>query len=84
MVNELHDEGDTVVTFNDGLQDLNFGIEFGTIHSLIQSVNFDEYYFWTASLGDGFPEGINVQYTSKTDFTNEYDPINKKYNQRYV
>ena len=84
MVNELHDEGDAVVTFDDGLQDLNFGIEFGTIHSLIQSVNFDEYYFWTASLGDGFPEGINVQYTSKTDFTNEYDPINKKYNQRYV
>ena len=75
--------GDSVVTFNDGLQDLDFGSNWGSSHSLIQSVTFDEYYFWTAALGDAYPEGINIEYTSKRNFTNSYDPINKKYNLRY-
>ena len=79
--------GDTVVTFNDALQDMDFGFTWGTSHSLIQSATFDEYYFWTAALGDAVPEGISVIHTSKADIANEdvfyYDPINKKYNQRY-
>ena len=79
--------GDTTVTFNDVLQDMDFGPTWGTSHSLIQSGTFDEYYFWTAALGDGNPEGILVAYTSKSDILNDnnyyYDPINKKYNQRY-
>ena len=79
--------GDTTVTFNDVLQDMDFGPTWGTSHSLIQSGTFDEYYFWTAALGDGNPEGILVAYTSKSDIHNDnnyyYDPINKKYNQRY-
>ena len=74
--------GDTVVTFNDVLQDMDFGCNWGTSHSLIQSLTFDEYYFWTAALGDGFPEGINIEYTSKRDFKDPYDPVNKKYNLR--
>ena len=83
--NELgHLEGDSIVTFDDALKDMNFAVEFGTIHSLIQSANFDEYYFWSASLSDGYPEGITVLYTSKTNFTNVYDPINKKYNLRHA
>ena len=72
--------GDTVVTFNDALQDMDFGLTWGSSHSLIQSVTFDEYYFWTAALGDAYPEGIKIEYTSKRDFSNSYDPINKKYN----
>ena len=74
--------GDTVVTFNDILTDMDFGDNWATSHSLIQSVTFDEYYFWTAALGDAYPEGINVQYTSKREFSTEYDPIHKKYNKR--
>ena len=74
--------GDTVVTFNDILTDMDFGVTWGSSHSLIQSATFDDFYFWTAALGDAYPQGINVEYTSKTKFTNEYDPINKKYNSR--
>ena len=55
----------------------------GTSHSLIQSVTFDEYYFWSSALSDVNPEGINVEYTSKTDFTNNYDPIKKNIIQEY-
>ena len=79
--------GDSTVTFNDALQDMDFGSNWGTSHSLIQSATFDDYYFLTAALGDGDPEGIRVIYTSKADIINDsvfyYDPINKKYNQRY-
>ena len=74
--------GDTVVTFNDILTDIDFGMTWGTSHSLIQSATFDENYFWTAALGDALPEGIKVEYTSKRQFSNDYDPINKKYNSR--
>ena len=77
-------QGDSVVIFDDVLQDLDFGCSLGTTHSLIQSAIFDEYYFWTASLGDGYPERINVMFTSKINISSDfYDPINKKYNQRY-
>ena len=74
--------GDTVVTFNDILTDMNFGLNWGSSHSLIQSATFDEFYFWTAALGDAYPQGISVEYTSKDEFSNSYDPINKKYNLR--
>ena len=74
--------GDTIVTFNDILTDMDFGITWGSSHSLVQSVTFDDFYFWTAALGDAYPEGIKVEYTSKSEFSNEYDPIHKKYNLR--
>ena len=74
--------GDTVVTFNDVLQDMDFGNTWGASHSLIQSATFDEYYFWTAALSDAYPQGIKVEYTSKRDFYNSYDPVNKKNNLR--
>ena len=76
--------GDTVVTFNDYLLDMDFGNNWGASHSLIQSATFDnKNHFWTAALSDAYPEGIQVQYTSKRDL-NEYafDPVNKKYNSR--
>ena len=74
--------GDTVVTFSDLLLDPDYGITWGASHSLIQSATLDQNYFWTAALSDAYPEGIKVEYTSKKDFTNDYDPINKKYNSR--
>lgn len=37
--------GDTVVTFNDILTDMDFGENWCSSHSLIQSVSFDEFYF---------------------------------------
>ena len=74
--------GDTVVTFNDLLLDMDFGFTWGASHSLIQSATFDDNYFWTAALSDAYPEGIKVEYTSKKNFTSEYDPVNKKYNLR--
>jgi hypothetical protein len=75
--------GDTVVTFNDYLLDMDFGETWGASHSLIQSATFDnKNHFWTAALSDAFPEGIKVEYTSKRDFTYEFDPVNNKYNSR--
>ena len=77
--------GDSTVTFNNLLQDLNIGLFWGASHSLIQTGTFEEEYFCTASLSDGNPEGIRVTYTSKRDFKMEaieYDPILKKYNGR--
>ena len=77
--------GDTVVTFNDGLQDMDFGLTWGASHSLIQSVTFDDYYFWSAALSDAYPMGIKVEYTSKREINKDvgnYDSINQKYNLR--
>ena len=75
--------GDTVVTFNDLLEDIDFGITWGASHSLIQSGTIDDNYFWTASLSDAYPSGIKVEYTSKKEFSStDYDPINEKYNSR--
>ena len=65
---------DIVVTINDILKDTDLGYTLGAPHSLIQSATFDEYYFWTSALSDVFPEGIKVEYTSKRDFSNSYDP----------
>ena len=72
--------GDTVTTFNEILLDMNFGITWGASHSLIQSATFDNNYFWTAALSDAYPEGIKVEYTSKTKLTSAFDPVNQKYN----
>ena len=74
---------DTVVTFNDLLEDIDFGITWGASHSLIQSGTIDDNYFWTASLCDAYPAGIKVQYTSKKEISStNYDSINGKYNSR--
>ena len=72
-------QGDTTVTFDEILLDLDFGETWGSSHSLIQSATFDNDYFWTATLSDAYPEGIKVIYTSKKHFTKQYDSINKKY-----
>ena len=73
---------DTVVTFNDNLEDMDFGPIFSASHSLIQSATFDDKYFWTASLSDAYPQSIRVTYISKTKFQNNYDPVHKKNNLR--
>ena len=74
--------GDTVVTFNNILTDMDFGETWGSSHSLVQSATFDDNYFWSAALGDAYPEGIKVEYTSKRELSTEYDVIAKKYNSR--
>ena len=74
--------GDTIVTFNNLLNDMDFGITWGASHSLIQSVTADNNYFWTAALSDAYPMGIKVTYTSKTQFETTNDPVNKKKNLR--
>ena len=73
---------DTVVTFNDELEDIDFGYIFSASHSLIQSATYDDDYFWTASLSDAAPEGIRVEWTSKKNFQNNYDAVFKKNNIR--
>ena len=73
---------DTVATFNDNLEDLDFGVIWGASHALIQSATFDDNYFWTATLSDAYPQGIRVQYISKRDFQNNYDAVEKKNNLR--
>lgn len=74
--------GDTVVTFNDKLSNEDFGCNWGSSHSLIQSVTTDSKYFWTVALGDAYPEGVCVMYTSKSELTSYYDAVNKKYHSR--
>jgi hypothetical protein len=58
---------------------MNLGVTWGASHSLIQSATYNDNYFLSAALSDAYPCGINVEYTSKKEFTKEYDPINKKY-----
>ena len=74
--------GDTIVSFNKTLDDMDFGPTWGASHSLIQSAASDKIYLWTASLSDGHPMGIKITYTSEHFFSNTNDPINKKKNQR--
>ena len=79
-------QGDTSATFNDLLEDIDFGWSWLTSHSITFSATFDENYFISASLND-YENGpwVNVIYTSKTEFkTNRYyyDKVNKKYNLR--
>ncbi len=59
--------GDSVITFNDALNSYDFGNSWGSSHSLEQSVTQDSNFFWSASLGDAYPMGILIQWTSKTD-----------------
>ena len=82
FLNEGNHEGDTVVTFNDLLKDMNFGRTWGASHSLIQSATYNDQYFFSASLSDSHPEGILVMDTSKNEFLSDYDPVNKKNNSR--
>ena len=58
-----------MATFNDNLEDIDFGLIFGASHSLIQSATFDDNYFWTATLSDAYPNGIKVEYISLTELT---------------
>ena len=74
--------GDTIVTFDSTLNDMDFGTTWGASHSLIQSVTADSNYFWTAALSDAYPMGIRVSYTSKTEFNTIMDPVNNKKNLR--
>ena len=78
-------QGDSTATFNDVLQDLDFGTGFWASHSLISSITFDKYNFYTISLCDSNGEGIIIIGTPKRDFQvtyNPYDLVNKKYNYR--
>ena len=52
--------GDTTVTFDSSLNDMDFGLTWGASHSLIQSATADDLYFWTAALSDAYPMGIKV------------------------
>ena len=70
------------MTFNDNLEDIDFGSVWGASHSLIQSATFDANYFWTAALSDAYPNGIRVTYTSKKNFQNNRDPVANKHNIR--
>ena len=75
--------GDTTITFNDKLDDVDLANNWGSSHSLIQSVTTDRQYFWTVSLGDAYPQGLYFSYVSKKDFSKTYDSINKKYRRQF-
>ena len=59
--------GDSVITFNNALNNYDFGNSWSCSHSLQQSVTQDSKFFWSASLGDAYPLGISIQWTSKTE-----------------
>ena len=75
--------GDTTITLNDILRDIDYGNTWGTSHTLIQSATYDENFFITAALSD---PGLNVYYTSKTEFdlfwNHYYDAVEKRFNVR--
>ena len=78
-------QGDTSATFNDLLEDIDFGWSWLTSHSITFTATYDENYFISASLNDAVSPWVNVIYTSKTEFDTspyEYDSVNKKYNLR--
>ena len=68
--------GDSVITFNNELNNYDFGNSWGCSHSLQQSVTQDSKFFWSASLGDAYPLGISIQWTSKTEVKGD----TRKYN----
>ena len=74
-----------IVTFNDSLQNMDFGLIAHSDYSFIQSVTFDKNYFVVGGLIDDL-EPKKIHYISKRDFYNDYnyyDPINKQYNLRF-
>ena len=76
--------GDTSITFNDKLNDVDLAINWGSSHSLTQCVTADSRYFWTVSLGDAYPQGLYFSYVSKKNFSSTLDGINKKYRRKYT
>lgn len=84
--NDGYHQGDTSATFNDLLEDIDFGWSWLTSHSITFTATYDENYFISASLNDYYVcPWVNVIYTSKTEFDTspyEYDSVNKKYNLR--
>ena len=75
--------GDSTITLNDILKDIDFGNTWGASHTLIQSVTYDDNYFISAALSD---PGLYVCYVSKTEFdlgwSDHYDSVAKRYNVR--
>ena len=75
--------GDSTITLNDILKDIDFGNTWGASHTLIQSVTYDDNYFISAALMD---PGLLVVYVSKTEFdldwNHYYDSVAKRYNVR--
>lgn len=66
--------GETFILLDENGDDIKWGVTWGSSHSLIQSLLFDGKRFIFASLGDAFPQNINVHYhyidyeSSGTDF----------------
>ena len=75
--------GDSTITLNDILKDIDFGNTWGASHTLIQSVTYDDNYFISAALSD---PGLLVVYVSKTEFdldwNHYYDSVAKRFNVR--
>ena len=80
--NDSHN-GDSTITLNDILKDIDFGDTWGTSHTLIQSATYDDKYYISAALSD---PGLNVVYVSKTEFdltwNHYYDSVAKRFNVR--
>ena len=78
-------QGDSSATFNDVLEDIDFGWSWFTSHSITFTATYDENYYISASLNDDDAPKVNIIYTSKTEFETspyKYDSVNKKYNLR--
>ncbi len=65
--------GDTFYSFNvDDVSDVKIGFSWGTSHSLMVRIAYDGTEFYTASLGDAYPENINLQRVENGGFEPPY------------
>lgn len=71
--------GDTLFTFDENGENENYAWSWKTSHSLNQVQIYDGKYFITASLGDVYPENINVCFISPLKYTSKFDGERKTY-----
>ena len=72
--------GDTIVTFDDFLKDIDYGAVWGTFQSLNQVISEEKDWVWTVTLSDNL--GLDAVHVSKINFTNNFDAVAQAFNER--
>ena len=72
--------GDSIVSFDDFLKDLDYGAVWGTFQSLNQVISEEKDWVWTVTLSDNL--GLDAVHVSKINFTNNFDANAQAFNER--
>lgn len=70
--------GDTLFTFDENGQNEDCAWSWKTSHSLYQTMLYDGQYFVTASLGDAYPESIQVCFVEPNSYKTQIDKVRNK------